>query len=136
MTHRQHCTKKHTRSLRRGTVLVAVIVLLAIMQLIVATVVQGGGRDHDLTGRRAATMQAFYAAEAGMNMALREMMLAVDDDGDGGIGTISNDGNSNNDPTVGGARVSVSSSTTNAATTLSSTSRTGDAHRAIAAIIY
>ena len=34
-------------------------------------------------------MQAFYAAEAGMNMAIREMMVGRDEDGDGVIGAVS-----------------------------------------------
>ena len=34
----------------------------------------GGGRDHDLTVKRMDTLRAFYAAEAGMNIAIRELM--------------------------------------------------------------
>ncbi len=49
------------------------------------------------------TTQGFYAAEAGMNMAInsREMMNNTDEDGDGAIGTISDDAVPASDPTFG-----------------------------------
>lgn len=121
----------------RGTVLIAVIVALVILQLVTVGVVTSGARDHDLAARRAETMRAFYAAEAGMNMALRELMHAADEDGDGGVGTISDDGNDANDPAIGGGsgRVHVTSAASGGMTTITSSARSGLARRALAAEI-
>src|SRR2546426_11128920 len=44
---------------------------------------------------------AFYAAESGVEFALRELKVGSDLDGDGTIGSISDDGNSANDPGLG-----------------------------------
>lgn len=124
------------RTLRpRGAVLVAVIIALVIMQLLAAGLVTAGSRDHDLTARRAETMRAFYAAEAGMNMALREVMVNADEDGDSGVGTISDDGAHANDPAIGGARVQVASTAGATSTTLTSAGRIGEARRSVAAIL-
>lgn len=122
---------------RRGTVLVAVVAALVLLQLIIVGVVVSGARDHDLTARRAETMRAFYAAEAGMNMAIRELMLDTDEDGDGGIGTVSDDSNDATDPAIGGGsgRVRVTSDMTGAVTTLTSNGRAGIARRSLAAVL-
>ncbi len=58
----------------RGIVAVATIVVLLIVDLIILALVIGGARDHDLTVRRMQTVEAFYAGEAGINMAIREKM--------------------------------------------------------------
>ena len=90
---------------RQGSAAMAMIVLLMIVDLIVVALVITGTRDHDLTVRRLQTIEAFYAAEAGMNMAIRELMNSADEDGDLTIGTISDDSpvNPANDPTLGPA---------------------------------
>ncbi len=95
---------------RRGIVAVAMIVLLLIVDLIILSMVIGGARDHDLTVRRMETIESFYAAEAGMNMAIKELMELSDEDGDLAIGTISDDSpvNPANDPTLGNAQFFVS----------------------------
>ena len=41
--------------------------------------------------KRVETTQGFYTAEAGMNMAIREMMNSTDEDGDGAVDTISDE---------------------------------------------
>ena len=92
---------------RRGTVLVAVLIAMVVVQLAVVGAVLGGARDQDLTVLRIEGARAFYAAEAGANMAMREWITQTDADGDGGVGTISNDGNENNDPALGNARFNV-----------------------------
>ncbi|MCX5691866.1 MAG: hypothetical protein NTV94_19085, partial [Planctomycetota bacterium] len=51
---------------------------------------------------RIESLRAFYAAEAGINMSVRELMAGSDEDGDGTIGSISNDGNSSNNPGLSG----------------------------------
>ncbi len=98
-------------------------------------VVLGGARDQDLTIRRLDSVRAFYAAEAGMNMAIREMMLDEDEDGDGEIGTISDDSSDASDPLLGGARVVVTRDVVDGTTTLTSKGRSGLARRHLEADI-
>ena len=90
---------------RRGIVLVVVVILLLIVELIVVSIVIGGARDHDLTIRRMESVESFYACEAGINMAIREIVEDADEDGDTKIGGISDDSNAANDPALGNARV-------------------------------
>ncbi len=124
------------RPRRRGMAAIVMIVLLLILDLIIIRIVIGGARDHVLTVRRVETIQAFYAAEAGMNMAIRELMLDTDEDGDTGIGSISDDGNAANDPTFGNAQVVVTRTPPAALpTTLTSQGRSGDARREIEAVV-
>ena len=104
---------------------------MVVIQLAVVGLVLAGARDHELTAARADTIRAFYAAEAGMNMALRELRIGVDADDDGGIGSVSDDGNPANDPTFSGARVSVARRTSGTDTVLTSTGRSGPARRRI-----
>lgn len=120
---------------RRGTVAISMILALVIVDLIIVGIVVGGARDHDLTVRRIETINAFYAAEAGMNMAIRELMMNADEDGDGAIGTISDDGNSANDPAVGQAQVLVTSVVVGSQTTLTSQGRAGEARREIVTVV-
>jgi Tfp pilus assembly protein PilX len=120
---------------RRGAAIAAIILALLLIGLVGVGMVLGGARDQDLSIQRLETVRAFYAAEAGMNMAMREMMLSSDADGDGAVGTISNDGNSENDPSVGSGRVNVTSSVAAGTTTLSSNGRSGQAKRKIDAAL-
>jgi Tfp pilus assembly protein PilX len=120
---------------RRGVAAVGMIVLLLVVELIVIGMVLGGARDQDLTMRRCETIRAFYAAEGGMNMAIREMMLASDEDGDGGIGTISDDGDPGTDPVIGGATVSVRAVAGAGQTTLESVGVSGEARRQLEAVL-
>lgn len=96
---------------RRGIAAVAAVVLVVLANLIVVAMVLAGSREQDLTIRRLETVRAFYAAEGGMNMAIRELMIDEDEDGDGVIGTISDDGDPGTDPIIGAARVRVESTT-------------------------
>jgi hypothetical protein len=109
------------------------IVLLLILDLVVLVMVLGGARDQDLTVRRVETVQAFYAAESGVNMAVRELMLDADEDGDGSTGGISDDENDGNDPTIGSAAVCVQMAMGAEGTTLSSDARAGEARRRLEA---
>ncbi len=88
---------------RRGSIAVTLVVALIVLQLVVVGMVLAGSREQDLTARRLETMRAFYAAEAGMNMAVRELMNNADEDGDGVIGSISDDANTADDPALAGA---------------------------------
>ncbi len=119
---------------RRGAAAIAMVVMLVVVTVSVLGIVQGGSRDHDLTLRRMQTVHAFYAAEAGMNMAIRELMNNADEDGDGGVGSISDDGNDANDPALDSAQVVVTAVVTGPQTTLTSTGRSGAAVRKVEAV--
>ncbi len=120
---------------RRATIAISMIIALVVVNLIIISIVIGGARDHDLSIKRIETIQAFYAAEAGMNMAIREMMTNTDEDGDGAIGTISDDATPANDPTFGQAQVLVTSAVAGPQTTLTSVGRSGESRRHIAAVL-
>ena len=122
---------RQTRTERRGATIVATISTLLVIALVLVGLVLGGARDQDLAVRRLETIRAFYAAEAGANMAIRELMVSTDFDGDGVIGTISDDGNSANDPSISGGRVLVTKSQVGVQLILSSEGRCGTARRKI-----
>ena len=114
------------------------VALMMIIDLIVVVGVLGLTRDHELSVRRLETIEAEYAAEAGTNMSIREMMYRSDDDGDGTVGTISDDGDSGNDPSLGVARFVVTASADDPVagqTTLTSEGRSGAARRKMSAIL-
>lgn len=142
---------QHTR---HGAAAVAMVVILIIIDLIIVGIAIGGSRDHDLSIRRLQTVQAFYAAESGMNMAIRELMIPDDEDGDDALnepGTISDDGDDANDPKpsdppVGSAQVVVTALTEepgppddpdllDGQTRLTSTGRSGEARREMETIL-
>ncbi len=120
---------------RRATIAISMVIALVVVNLIVISIVIGGARDHDLTIKRIETIESFYAAEAGMNMAIRELMNNTDEDGDGAIGTISDDATPANDPTFGQAQVFVTVSVAGPPTTLRSKGRSGDARREVEAVL-
>ena len=86
-----HVRPKAARSPRRGAAAVITVIILLLIDLMILSIVIGSARDQDVSVRRLETVQAFYAAESGMNMALRELMENDDEDGDGAIGSISDD---------------------------------------------
>ena len=123
---------------RRAMVAVAMIAVLLTIDLIIVGLVLNAGRDHDLTIRRLETVEAAYVAEAGLNMSIRELMLPADDDGDGTIGTISDDGDNGNDPTLGNAQFMVTMATdvpVVGQSTLTSEGRSGGALRKMTAVV-
>ena len=119
------------RSPRRGLAIVAVLLILIVVALVVVGAVLMGARHADLSARRSESVRAIAAAEAGMNMAVREMMVSCDEDGDGTVGAISDDGDDTNNPTFGDASVSVTQSRAGATYTLTSTGVAGLARRRI-----
>ncbi len=126
------------RRVRRGIALIATVVVLLTLNLLILSFVLNSGRDHDLTVRRLETVEAAYAAEAGVNMSIREMIGFTDEDGDGTVGSISDDGDSDNDPAIGNARFIVTISVdvpVVGQTTLISTGRSGQARRTMTTIL-
>lgn len=113
----------------------ATIIVLVFIQLSVVGMVITGARDMDTSVQRLDTLRAFYAAEGGMNMAIREMITNLDEDGDGTIGSISNDSNTSNDAAVATARVYVAKAVAGATSTLTSRGRCGSTRRQLTAVI-
>src|SRR4029450_1289994 len=74
---------------RRGAAVVAMVVAMLVATLGILGMVLAGSRDQALSIPRLETIRAFYAAEAGANMSIREILLNVDSDGDSGVGTVS-----------------------------------------------
>ncbi len=123
---------------RRGLIVVVMIVLMIVIDLIIVSMVVSQARDHDLTIRRMQTIESLYAAEAGMNMSIRELMIPADEDGDSGIGTISDDSNDATDPTLGNARFVVTAATDTPAvgqTTITSEGRSGETRRRMQGVL-
>ncbi len=116
-----------TRHSRRALVIVAMLIVLMMLGLVIMNMVWAVAKDSDLIVKRLDTLQAFYASEGGMNCAIRELMQNSDEDGDGSIGGISNDGDPVSDPTIGRGRVVVES----LAGTITSTGRCGESTRRI-----
>ena len=126
------------RRMRRGFALIGTVVVLLTLNLFILGFVLNAGRDHDLTVRRLETVEAAYAAEAGVNMSLREMIGSSDDDGDGTVGSISDDGDSGTDPAIGNARFIVTMSVdvpVVGQTTVISAGRSGQARRTMTTIL-
>ncbi len=114
---------------RRGVAAVAMIAVLVVLSLIIVGMALGSARDLDLTVRRAEALQAQYACEAGVQMAIRELMLGVDEDGDGGVGSISADGDAGNNPVLMGAAFSVVLDQNDGQSILTSQGKSGIARR-------
>ncbi len=123
---------------RTGTIIVVFVVMLVVVDLFIVSMVANVSRDHDTTIHRSFTVEAFYAAEAGVNMAIRELMEDDDEDGDGTIGSISDDTNDANDPTLGSARFLVTSTPDTplpGQRTLTSQGRSGETRREMTSVI-
>lgn len=126
---------KRTRHRRAGSVLAVVIVLLLILEIAVASLLMSGASEQSVAVDRLETVRANYAAESGMALALRELMLNADEDGDGGIGSISDDDNDSNDPALGAARLRVTVSREGGLITITSAGRCGRAERIVQMIV-
>ncbi len=129
---------------RRASAAVVVIIMLVILNLIILSVTLNQAHDHDLTVRRLHTIKAYYAAEAGVNMAVRELMIPADEDGDNdgawpfGIGTISDDDDDGTDPTLGTAKFvvfAVEDTPKDGQSSLTSQGRSGLARRQMTTVI-
>jgi hypothetical protein len=120
---------------RKAATAVVVIVVLVIIDLVIVGLVITGSRGHDMSIRRMETVEAFYAAEAGMNMAVRELMVDEDQDGDCTIGSISHDGVDATDPGFGNSAWVVTANTAGALTTIRSYGRSGSARRQTLAVV-
>jgi len=118
-------------SARRGSAVVALVVLLSLLMIVVATMVMAGARDQDLSVQRISTARAFYAAEAAVTLGLREMATDSDLDGDGVIGSVSDDGIATNGPVLNGVRLSASAVGAGGSRTIDALGLSGDAGRRV-----
>lgn len=123
---------------RRGAVAITTVIVLIMIYLVVIAMGVSISRDHDLTVRRVQAIEALYAAEAGTQMSIRELLVPADEDGDGGTGTISDDSDDGTDPTLGRARFVVTTAGDTPAagqTTITSVGRSGEAKRAMQVVV-
>lgn len=116
---------------RAGSVLIAVVIALVIVSIAVAGTVLASGVTAQASLVRMQGARAKYAAEAAANMAVEELMDNVDTDGDGVIGTVSNDGNTANDPTISGTRLWATATTSGGTTTVIGRATNGSADAAV-----
>ncbi len=111
------------------------MVMMLLVDLIIIGIVLGGSRDHELSSRRLESVQAFYAAEAGMNMAVREVVHYCDEDGDGAAGSISDDEQNWNDPAIRTAQTYVEADIKTSHVQMKCTGYKGHARRRIQAVM-
>jgi hypothetical protein len=135
--HAQRCRARLGRATvnclasRKGAASLACVILMVVWQITLVGAILPDCRNQDTTLQRLDTVRAFYAAEGGMNMAIREVFSNEDIDADGGIGSISNTGSPTDDPDIGPGRVYVVTSESGGITTLVSRGRSGSARRQI-----
>ena len=110
-----------------GSILVATLVLFLALAVFVGTGAALMGTGPNAFVITSASTQALYAADGGIEMAIKEYTDSTDHDGDGTAGEISDDGNDGNDPSIGDASVSVDFTDP----TFTSTARDGQARRVI-----
>lgn len=115
---------------RRGSVGLSMLLVMLLLDLIVVGAVVVGARGLDLGRERIDGARAQYAADAAANIAMREVYTNTDDDGDGGIGTLSNDADTNDDPSLGPARFNATRSAGSPAT-ITALGRSGTAQRTV-----
>jgi len=113
----------------RGTVAVAIVATLTILQVCVVAGAVTGTRDQEILTLRVDTARAFYAAEGGMNLAIREVMNGADADGDGTAGSIASR------TLTGGVSLNVTSATVSGNQQLTSKGAIRSSTRAIQATI-
>ncbi len=76
------------RPSRHAAAGVAVVLVLVLLQLVIVGAILASSTSTDLSVRRVEGARAAYAADAATNLALRELALDADLDGNGAIGSI------------------------------------------------
>lgn len=74
---------------RRAAAGVAVVIVLVLLQLVIVGAILASSNSTDLAIRRVEGARADYASLAATNLALRELSLNADLDGNGTIGAVS-----------------------------------------------
>lgn len=114
---------------RRGSVVIAVIIALIVLQLVVVSLTVSGARDQGVMVRRIEAARAFYAAESGAAMAMRELSTNTDEDGNGSVGGVA----SYSSGTL--TTAPVTAATSGLVTTIQSVGASGSASRTVGASI-
>lgn len=111
MIHKQRPSRKHPAK-RRGVAIIAFVAALLVIGSYALWLFQLSASTSLSSLSHFYGTSAFYAAESGIEMALREMNAspANDFDSDGAIGTISDNGNPADDPALSTGRVTVTQS--------------------------
>jgi len=109
---------------------VLVLLLMLILATTSITYVALVGDSQDAAMQQWRSLQALYAAEGGVEMAMQELAQDEDLDADGTVGGISDDGNTGNNPSVGSGTVEVSY-TSGASQVIAATGRCGPAERVV-----
>ena len=94
-TSHQHC-----RHVRHGVAVISFVAALLIIGTLVLWLFQLTTTTSTTTLGHYYSTGAFYAAESGIEMAVREVSQGNDIDSDGTIGTISDNDNENDDPAL------------------------------------
>ena len=115
----------------KGSALIMVVLLMMVLTAYGTKFFSHSALDNETILLGYQSNRAFFAAETAIQMAYKELVDNNDNDSDGTIGTISNDGNSTNDPSIGPARYTVSSSVSGPTTTLSAAGRDSSANRTV-----
>lgn len=100
---------------------VVALVLLVMLSLMGVAIVSASAQDQAMSALRGAGVRADLAAEAAAQMATKEIMDDADYDGDGGVGSISSDGVTSNNPVINGCRVTVTRSVVGSTVVLEAT---------------
>ncbi len=107
----------------RGSAAISILLALVLLQVVVAAALLTGTRQADISQRALAGVRAQYAADGAMAMSLREVYANVDEDADGSIGGISQDGVTTSDPVIGFAQAAATATTAGNDTTITINSR-------------
>jgi hypothetical protein len=91
----------------RGGILLGAVILLVVLAVCAVTTGAVFSSALQAYAVSADSTCALYAADAGIELALKEYTNHTDVDGDGTVGSISNDGNDGNNPYLGNARILV-----------------------------
>lgn len=111
--------------------LVALVMLLMLVGLVVMVGVEPSSRDSSLGALRVQGARATFAADAVASIAVREVKDGIDHDGDGTIGSVSDDGSVATDLMVGTVtRIQASAETVNGVTTITARGENPEASRA------
>lgn len=91
--------KQRLKGFRRGSVLLVALLVVVMLSVVVTSVIASGENEVERIVTQVQGDRAMYAAESVATIAVKELMANVDYDGDGTIGSVSNDSNDANDPT-------------------------------------
>lgn len=116
---------------RDGFVSVAVLLVMAMLGLMLVGMALRSARHQELPIHRLEGIRSFYASEAALNMAVREIALDTDFDGDGAVGSIA----ARNDAAFGGASAAVDAVVDGQTFTLTSRGRHTMALRRLQAVV-